>query len=113
MKETIDPDQFFATDIRIGTVVSSTLNAGARKPAMMLHIDFGNELGVLKSSAQITSHYAPEDLVGRQVAAVVNLPARQIGTMQSRCLVLGAVEPDGGVVLLAPDRLVENGIQVA
>ena len=113
MKPTIEPDSFFAVDIRLGTIIQAEPNATAIKPALVLHIDFGPELGVLKSSAQITKHYAPESLVGRQVAAVVNFPPRQIGTMRSQCLVLGAVESDGGVVLLAPDEPVLNGTPVA
>ena len=113
MKPQTQPDTFHAADIRIGTLVHAERNAAATKPAFVLHIDFGEALGVLKSSAQITDHYTPESLIGRQVAAVVNFPPRQIGTMRSQCLVLGAVEADGGVVLLAPDQPVANGTPVA
>ncbi len=112
MKPTIQPGAFFAADIRMGTIVQAEPNAAAIKPAFVLYIDFGEELGVLKSSAQITDHYTPESLLGRQVVAVVNFPPRQIGPMRSQCLVLGAVESDGGVVLLAPDRSVANGTPV-
>ena len=112
MKPTIEPEQFFAADVRVGAVLRAEVNEAARKPALVLHIDFGPEVGILKSSAQITTHYPPESLIGRQVAAVVNFPPRQIGTMRSQCLVLGAVEADGGVVLLAPDRPVANGTPV-
>ena len=112
MKPLTQPDSFHALDIRIGTIVHAERNTAAIKPAFVLQLDFGEELGLLKSSAQITDHYTPEALIGRQVAAVVNFPPRQIGPMRSQCLVLGAVESDGGVVLLAPDRSVANGTPV-
>lgn len=112
MKPLTQPDSFHAADIRIGTLLHAERNETAIKTAFVLHIDFGEELGVLKSSAQITAHYTAESLIGRQVAAVVNFPPRQIGKMRSQCLVLGAVESGGGVVLLAPDRPVANGTPV-
>ena len=95
-------------DIRVGTIVEAVPFAKARKPAYQLRVDFGGELGIKKSSAQITQHYQPKDLVGRQVLAVVNFPPRQIADFMSEVLVLGTYS-DGGVVLIAPDRMVVNG----
>jgi tRNA-binding protein len=102
-------DDFLKVDIRAGTVVRAEPFPEAKKPAIRLWIDFGPELGEKKSSAQITRHYTPEALVGRQVMAVVNFPPRQIGPMRSEVLVLGVSDPEGGIVLLAPDQRVENG----
>lgn len=101
-------DDFMKLDIRAGTVVGARVFAKARKPAYQLEIDFGAELGVKRSSAQITDHYTPETLVGRQVLAVVNFPPRQIADFMSEVLVLGTYSA-GGVVLVAPERPVENG----
>lgn len=106
---TISYDTFAAADIRVGTVVKAEAFPEARKPAIKLWIDFGPEIGERKSSAQITRHYAPDALVGRQVAAVINLPPRQIGTFVSSVLVLGFPDQDGEVVLVAPDLPVPNG----
>lgn len=100
---------FERVDIRVGTVVDAKPFEGARKPAIQLWIDFGEALGVRKSSAQLTAHYAPADLVGRQVAAVVNFPPRQIGKFMSQVLTLGFPDPQGGVVLVVPDKPVPNG----
>lgn len=105
----ISYDDFVRIDVRVGTVVRAEPNAGARKPAMTLWIDFGAEIGTRKSSAQITRHYAPAALLGRQVAAVVNMPPRQIGRVISEVLVLGFPDADGEVVLVVPDRAVPNG----
>jgi tRNA-binding protein len=106
----IDYSDFEKVEIRVGTVLEAEIFEKAKKPAYILHIDFG-EKGILKSSAQITDHYAPEELVGRQVVAVVNFPPRQIANIQSQCLVLGAVGADG-VVLLQPERTVDNGLRI-
>lgn len=102
-------DDFLKVDIRVGTIVSAEMFEAARKPSYILMIDFGTTLGVRKSSAQITAHYQPEDLVGRQVAAVVNFPPRQIGPIRSEVLTLGFPDPNGEVVLFAPDHKVPDG----
>ena len=100
---------FEKVDIRIGTIRAAQPLEGARKPALRLEIDFGPEIGVKKSSAQLTVHYTPEALVGRQVAAVVNFPPRQIGKFMSEVLTLGFPDNDGAVVLVVPDKAVPNG----
>ena len=102
-------DGFLKLDIRVGTVVAAEPLSGARKPAMRLEIDFGPGIGVKKSSAQIARHYTPETLIGRQVAAVVNFPPRQIGKTMSEVLTLGFPDGDGEVVLIVPERQVPNG----
>lgn len=107
--EQIDFDAYLAVDIRIGTVVSAEPFPEARKPALKLVIDFGPGIGRKRSSAQITEHYTPEALVGRQVAAVVNFPPRQIGKVLSEVLTLGFADAAGAVVLFAPDRPVPDG----
>ena len=100
---------FEKVDIRVGTVRAAQPLEGARKPALRLEIDFGPEIGVKKSSAQITVHYTPEELIGRQVAAVVNFPPRQIGKFMSEVLTLGFPDAEGAVVLVAPSKPVPNG----
>ncbi len=102
-------DDFLKVDIRVGVVVEAEPFREARKPSLKLVIDFGGRLGRRKSAAQIARHYAPEDLVGRQVMAVVNFPRRQIGPFMSEVLTLGVPDADGEVALLAPDRAVPAG----
>ena len=102
-------DQFMTVDIRVGTVLEVEPFPEARKPSFKLKIDFGTGIGVKKSSAQITRHYTPQSLVGRQVAAVVNFPPRQIGKFMSEVLTLGFPDADGEVVLIGPERGVPNG----
>lgn len=102
-------DDFARLDIRVGTITRAEPYPEARKPALKLWVDFGGDLGEKRSSAQITRHYAPETLVGRQVLAVVNFPARQIGKVLSEVLVLGVPDADGEVVLIAPDQSVPVG----
>ena len=109
MADTIEFADFQKVDIRVGTVVSADPHPEARKPAYKMAIDFGPEIGVKKSSAQLTSNYGLDDLVGRQVAAVVNFPPRQIGKFMSEVLVLGFPDAAGEVMLLGPDRPVPDG----
>ena len=101
-------DDFMKLDIRVGTITEARVFAKARKPAYQLVVDFGPEIGAKKSSAHITQHYTPEELVGRQVLAVVNFPPRQIADFMSEVLVLGTYS-EGGVVLIRPDKAVQNG----
>lgn len=101
-------DDFMKLDIRVGTITEARVFAKARKPAYQLVVDFGPEIGAKKSSAQITQHYTPEELVGRQVLAVVNFPPRQIADFMSEVLVLGTYS-EGGVVLIRPDKAAQNG----
>ena len=105
----IDFAQFLAVDIRIGRIIAAAPLQGARKPAFVLTINFGTQIGVKKSSAQITEHYTTEELPGRLVAAVVNFPPRQIGKVMSEVLTLGFPDASGAVVLFAPDREVPIG----
>jgi len=107
--EQISFDDFLKVDIRVGTVVAAHEFPEARKPAYRLEIDFGPAIGVKKTSAQITANYAREELVGRQVAAVVNFPPRQIGPVMSEVLTLGFADKAGEVVLFSPDKAVPDG----
>ena len=103
---------FEKIDIRTGTIVSAEVFEGARKPAYKLQIDFGPELGLKRSSAQITRHYTPLELIGTQVVAVVNFPPKQIANFFSECLVLGIYDESGEVVLLQPRQPLSNGLKV-
>lgn len=105
-------NEFERTDMRVGTIVEVNDFPEARKPAYQLTIDFGAEIGIRKSSAQITKRYKKEDLVDRQIVAVVNFPKKQIGKFMSECLVLGAMGEEGDVILLAPDFKIENGLRI-
>jgi len=105
----LDFDTFLKVDVRVGTVIRAEPYPEARKPALKLWIDFGDEIGERRSSAQITAHYTPETLIGRQVMAVVNFPPRQIGRFLSEVLVLGLPDANGEIVLIGPDQDVPRG----
>ena len=102
-------DDFLKVDIRVGTIVDTEACPEARRPALKLWVEFGPEIGIKKTSAQITEGYDPAELIGRQVAAVVNFPAKQIGKFMSEVLVLGFPDEDGGVIMIGPDRRVSDG----
>ena len=105
-------DDFMAVDIRVGEITRAEPFSEARKPAYKLWVNFGNEIGEKKSSAQITVHYNLEELVGKRVMAVVNFPPRQIGPVKSEVLVLGVPDDDGAVVLISPDSNVPLGVRM-
>ena len=113
MKQQITYDIFDKVDIRIGTVLSVKKNDKARKPSLIVEVDFGKEIGVKQSSAQITHYYNEENLVGKQVMCVCNFPKKNIAGIVSEVLILGAIEKDGKVVLVHPSQKVENGLEVA
>jgi tRNA-binding protein len=110
--DTIGWDDFAKVELRVGRVLSAEVFAQARKPAYVLQVDFGPEIGVRKSSAQITVHYRPGDLVGRLVVGVVNFPGKQIGPLMSECLIAGFHDADGAVALCVPDRDVPLGTKL-
>ena len=109
---TINWDDFEKIDMRMGTVIEVNDFSKARKPAYQLTIDFGSDIGIKKSSAQITAHYQKEDLLNRQVIAVVNFPPKQIAGFISECLVLGVYDENKAVILLSPERFVKNGQKI-
>jgi len=108
----INWDYFEKVEMRVGTILSVQDFEKAHKPAYILEIDFGNEFGIKRSSAQITKRYSKSDLLGKQIVAVVNFPKKQIANFMSECLVLGAVGPENNIVLLNPDLKVENGLRI-
>ncbi len=110
--EKINWSDFEKVEMHVGTIISAEDFPEARNPAYILHIDFGSEIGMRKSSAQITSTYTKEELPGKQIIAVVNFPVKQIGPIQSECLVLGAVGENKDVILIQPERLVPNGLRI-
>jgi len=113
MKEQITYDIFDKVDIRIGTVISVKKNEKARKPSLVIEVDFGNEIGIKQSSAQITHFYSEENLKGKQVIGICNFPEKNIAGIKSQFLVLGAIEEDGKVVLLHPSQPTKNGLKIA
>jgi len=106
-------EEFERVDLRVGTIVSAEIFKEAIKPAIKMQIDFGAEIGIKKSSAQITDHYDPQTLIGVQVTAVVNFPKKQIGPFMSECLVTGFTQPDGSIILAIPDQKAVNGSRLA
>lgn len=110
--ETITWDEFEKVELRVGKILSAEVFKEARKPAYVMQIDFGEEIGLRKSSAQITKHYTPEELVGRLIMAVVNFPKKQIGPIMSECLVTGFADEDGEIVLCGVDKDVPLGAKL-
>ena len=113
MKEEITYDIFNKVDIRLGTVISVKKNEKARKPSLVVEVDFGNEIGVKQSSAQITHFYNEENLVGKQVIGVCNFPEKNIAGIKSQVLILGSIDEEGKVTLLHPSQKAENGLPIA
>ena len=113
MKEQITYDIFDKVDIRLGTVISVKKNVKARKPSLIIEVDFGKEIGIKQSSAQITHYYDEESLKGKQVIGVCNFPEKNIAGVKSEFLVLGAIEEDGKVVLVHPSQPTKNGLKIA
>lgn len=112
MSETITWDEFEKVELKVGTVVRAEEFPEARKPAYKVWVDFGGDLGIKKSSAQITVHYKPEELIGKQVVAVVNFPVKQIGPIKSEFLLTGFYDENGDVVIAKPERTVPNGAKL-
>lgn len=106
-------DDFEKVELRVGDIVAAEAFPEARKPAWKMSIDFGSDIGILRASAQITDHYQPHELVGKQVLAVTNFPAKQIGPFMSECLVTGFERSDGSIVLAVPDKPVDKGAKLA
>ena len=113
MKEQITYEIFDKLDIRLGTVLSVKKNEKARKPSLVVEVDFGKEIGVKQSSAQITHYYNSENLVGKQVIGVCNFPEKNIAGIKSQVLILGSIDKDGKVTLLHPSQKAENGLPIA
>ena len=113
MKQEITYGDYNKVEIRVGTVLKVSKNEKARKPSLVVEVDFGGKTGVLKSSAQITHYYNEQNLVGKQVVGVCNFPKKNIAGIVSEVLILGAIEKDGKVVLLHPSQKVENGLEIA
>ena len=113
MKEEITYDIFNKVDIRLGTVISVKKNEKARKPSLVVEVDFGNEIGVKQSSAQITHFYNEENLVGKQVIGICNFPEKNIAVIKSQVLILGSIDKEGKVTLLHPSQKAENGLPIA
>ena len=113
MKEQITYDTFDKIDIRLGTVISVKKNEKARKPSLVIEVDFGEEIGIKQSSAQITHYYNEDNLKGKQVVGVCNFPEKNIAGVKSQFLVLGSIEEDGKVVLLHPSQAAKNGLKIA
>ena len=113
MKEQITYDDYDKVDIRVGTVISVKKNEKARKPSLVVEVDFGKDIGIKQSSAQITHYYNEENLVGKQVIAVCNFPEKNIAGIVSQVLILGSIDKEGKVVLVHPSQKVDNGLPVA
>ena len=113
MKQEITFEDYSKVEIKIGTVISVTKNAKARKPSLVVEVDFGRDIGIKKSSAQITHYYNEQNLIGKQVIGVCNFPKKNIAGIVSEVLILGAIEKDGKVVLVHPSQKVENGLEIA
>ena len=106
-------EEFERVELRVGTIIHAEIFKEALKPAIKMQVDFGAEIGIKKSSAQITDHYDPQTLIGKQVTAVVNFPKKQIGPFMSECLVTGFTQPDGSIILAIPNQKAVNGSRLA
>ena len=113
MKEQITYDIFDKVDIRLGTVISVKKNEKARKPSLVVEVDFGNDIGIKQSSAQITHYYNEENLLGKQVIGVCNFPEKNIAGIKSQVLILGSIDKEGKVTLVHPSQKAENGLSIA